>query len=658
MEAKGFHDYVGDFYMALAEDKLDSLVDALQGLRESAKEAAMTPEAELLQEMLRDCEQKAKSKELIAVNSFKEFVVPKTAALNKRRAQTSQDLADLLQELEDTLLSVLNSYYTAQVLDSSSISLKYFSDYMLADAKQRAELRLDQLKKLKAGAKLNSDGYIDRGIHLEALTGMFQDSTHLLQYIEQSVWPEQVTGVFSPMNQEILDKVIQVLGMYSNDARLVAWERKISISKSDANHVEADESLQMIDLLLDELTLILQWGFQYLGSVADLATYPPLQNKIHELNGVYLLMEQFYVSQSVRKAVVISDHEEVEPNVFEISTVQDVSFVLDKAFTRATQSMNYHIILSVVTAIVESLDTTFMPSILNIPNRTFNIPLPVSSPRHQETKPSKEETKEKSFGDALLEVVDLDLTEQLQHQAKMMMAINSAHKSTAYVDTLHARLSELSMQFPNYPPFLECLPKALNELQTEVSQVITIGTKELYEIALRKKLKTLFEQSSLSWQFELALDSYEFFDVHNSPLLTLVHTVLQEKSLRRFRRGLNQPNFEKLWRHIVVDMCQWIEQGIETKKFNEWGAMQLDRDIRQVMTLLAKYPIEPISLLIEFTRLDQIVMIVNMVQASDILEYDKLRSALSISEIEAKLALRFRKSSIGNVVDQLQNQHL
>ncbi|EQC28711.1 hypothetical protein SDRG_13584 [Saprolegnia diclina VS20] len=648
--AMAFHEHIAAFYMALAEDKLDGLVDALQSLREAAKEAAASPESALLEEMLRDCEQKAITKGPAAVQQFGDFVLPKTGALNKRRPVASDDLAGQLKALEDDLLLVLNAFYTAQTLDSTDASLHRLRDYMTADASQRGGLRLDQFKRLKTSAKLNADGYIDRHIHLEALTGLFQDASHLLQYIEQTVWPHQVAATFAPLHKRILDVVLDVLAMYGNDARLLAWERKISMNHGQ---VEADESLQMIDLLLDELATILQWGFQYTASVLDVAAHAGLSAKIAELNGVYLLLEQFYISQSVRKAVAIAEPEEVEPHVFEISTVQDTSFVLDKAFARANQSMHYHTVLAIVIAIVEALDGTFMPSILALPDRSFELPLPVTSPRAT-TEPNEASSTgddEKSFGDALLEVVEMDLTAQLQRQAKMMMAINSAHKSSAYVDTLHARLHELS--FPPFPPLLECLPKALSDLQADVGQVITVGTQELYAIALQAKLRAYCDASIPQWQFELNLESFEYFDVHDSPLRRLVHQVLREKALRRFRRGLNSVTFERLWRAVVVDLCTWMEEGIQTKQFNEWGAMQLDRDVRSVMQLCAKFPTEPLSLLTEFTRLDQIVLLVNMVQASDVLEYDSIRSTLSIAEIQARLQLRFRKSSIGHVVQQL-----
>ncbi|OQR83954.1 hypothetical protein ACHHYP_14091 [Achlya hypogyna] len=646
-----FHEHVAAFYMALAEDKLDNLVDALQSLRETAKEAAGSPECDLLNEMLRDCEQKAMAKGPAAVAAFSDFVVPKSAGLNKRRAMATDDLPGQLQELEAALLSVLNAFYTAQTLDTSETSLRRFGEYIAADAKQRAGLRLDQLKRLKAAAKVNADGYIDRNIHLEALAGLFQDASHLLQYIEQNVWPQQVPTVFVPVNTVVLDAVLDVIATYVSDARLGAWERKIGMNRGQ---VEADESLQMVDLLLDELALVLQYCFQYAASVQDISTHPPLSAKTMELNGVYLVLEQFYVSQSVRKAVAISDHEEVAPHVFEISTVQDASFVLDKAFGRAAQSSNYHTVLAVVSAIVDALDSTFMPSILAIPDRTFNIPLPVASPRARDAPlpDDADDAGDKSFGDALLEVVELDLTAQLQRQAKMMMAINSAHKSTTYVDTLHARLEE--MEFPGLPPLLDCLPKALSDLQSDVGQVITVGVQELYAIQLQAKLQKLFVESAACWQFELGLESYEYFDVHDSPLLQLLHQVLRDKTLRRFRRGLNPATFETLWRGVVRDLCSWIEDGIGTKSFNEWGAMQLDRDVRSVQQLCAKFPHEPISLLAEFTRLDQIVLLVNMVQASDVLEYDSIRAALSVAEIEARLHLRFRKSSIGDVVQRLE----
>ncbi|RHY32035.1 hypothetical protein DYB32_002936 [Aphanomyces invadans] len=68
-----------------------------------------------------------------------------------------------------------------------------------------------------------------------------------------------------------------------------------------------------------------------------------------------------------------------------------------------------------------------------------------------------------SFSHALLQAVDADLTHQLQVDAKMMMAVVSAHMSWDYVGKVHARIADAqATPFSTMPSLLECLPKPLN----------------------------------------------------------------------------------------------------------------------------------------------------------------------------------------------------
>ena len=85
----------------------------------------------------------------------------------------------------------------------------------------------------------------------------------------------------------------------------------------------------------------------------------------------------------------------------------------------------------------------------------------------------------------------------------------------------------------------------------------------------------------------------------------------KDKALHRLRRGLSAATFETFWRLVVSDLCSWIEEGVvQTKRFNEVGAMQFEKDVRHVSILCAQFPTAgsgtDMSLRAEFTRLDQV----------------------------------------------------
>ncbi|CAK4450784.1 unnamed protein product [Aphanomyces euteiches] len=619
----GFHDHIGTFYEALAEDKLDQLADALLNLRVSVQSADPN-DASVLQEMLNDCEKKAGGKGGLALSKLQSLVNTLSVLVMRK---SNDDPVTQFERFDDQLRQIIDVFYTSYALnrqDDKSIAL--LTEYIGLDFKQRSALRVDTLKKQKAAATVNSNGYIDRSIHLAALNGVVDDASYIMTQIEEMSVP--LDRVFAIIHKDVVAAMLEVIGLYAADARLAAWEKKVSVRTHEAlstSSVEPDESLQMIDLLLEEVACMLQLCFHYTTYASSLVNASSLSDiflknshEVQELNGIYLLLERFYVFQTVHKAVIIAEPQEIEPYIFVISTVEDASFVLDKAFSRATQSKQYHTVLSIVIAIVEALESIFMPSILELPRRTFDMPLPVASPTHQQDD-NQAEQQELSFSDALLQAVDADLTYQLQVDAKMMMAINSAHMSWDYIGKVRARIQDIgAVQFATMPPLLDCLPKPLSELEHEFDQLYTTGLQSLYERDMKRRFQARLGESVAQWQYDISLEAFEYLDIHGSVLVTLVQSMLKDKALRRYRRGLSAAMFEVFWRRWVKDLCQWIDDGVQMKAFNEVGAMQFEKDVRHLSILCSQYPTHgEMSLRAEFTCLDQIALLVNLAKASD-----------------------------------------
>lgn len=155
--------------------------------------------------------------------------------------------------------------------------------------------------------------------------------------------------VLAPIHATCADITLEIVQMYAVDARMNAWERRaIDQARMDPSQqvkmeIEADESLQMVDLFLDELSFIIRIIMSYISFLKtvcdglDGERSSGFQVKVQEFNGVYLLLERFYIFQSVRKATAIAEVQEFEANVFVSSIVEDVSFVVNKSFFRASQ---------------------------------------------------------------------------------------------------------------------------------------------------------------------------------------------------------------------------------------------------------------------------------------------------------------------------------
>ncbi|KAI9914423.1 hypothetical protein PsorP6_007808 [Peronosclerospora sorghi] len=328
-----FEDHVTSFYVALAEQELEQVCQALENMRVSAKcSSDETDEIVAVRdEMLRSCEAKAQC-------------LQDTALARLHDACRGPDV-----DVDDSLMA----FECCVTLGAAQDAASRFSSCLHDIFATRARATLDHVRDCKQVARVNEHGYIDRAFYVEALSELLTGATDIMNAVADVTNETHVLRqVLGPIHSTCAEIALEIVHMYAADARMVAWERRANAQAHrdvrqgvEGNEdVEADESLQMIDLFLDELAFIIR---VLVGYTAFLSTVceglgqaegnERFQRKIHELSGVYVVLERFYVFQSVHKATAIAEPQALEPGVYVSSVVEDVSFVLKKVFFRASQ---------------------------------------------------------------------------------------------------------------------------------------------------------------------------------------------------------------------------------------------------------------------------------------------------------------------------------
>jgi conserved oligomeric Golgi complex subunit 4 len=194
-----------------------------------------------------------------------------------------------------------------------------------------------------------TDGSFVSNFYVEAMSEIMTGATDVMNAVAD-VTPDALTlrKVLAPIHEICSERTLEIVQLYTIDARMAAWERRAldqaRRDPRDAAEVESDESLQMVDLFLDELSFIIRIIMGYGAFVQTICDGLDSANqssgfgvKIQELNGVYLILERFYIFQSTHKATEIAEVQELESQVFVSSIVEDASFVLNKSFFRACQ---------------------------------------------------------------------------------------------------------------------------------------------------------------------------------------------------------------------------------------------------------------------------------------------------------------------------------
>ncbi|GLE00748.1 hypothetical protein PINS_up009536 [Pythium insidiosum] len=668
-----FDENVMAFHMAFAERKLEQMCQSLSNLRLVVQNDAAQYEDRLAasahsedteneaiavrQEMLRACELKAQS-------------LGEEAVQQLTQACAAGDDIDL----------VLSCFYVCVELQhATQAAVAPFTATVARIFETQARAVVARVAASKATAPVNEHGYIERTFYVEALSEVLTGATDLMNAVADVTTDATVLQrVLSPLHDTSAAVALELVALYAEDARMAAWERR-AIDQArrlpddpDATAVEADESLQMIDLFLDELAFVLRLLSSYsafvraLCSALDCGGRSAFARKAQELNGVYLLLERFYVFQSVHKATEIAEVQELERGVYVSSMVEDVSFVLHKAVFRASQSMNYHTALSVVSAIVDALESTYLDAIVNLPHRAFVVPVldlendvsssvDGSNSLSDDSSDGSATATDVSFSDLLLQAVDEDLTRSAQDEAKLILAINSAFLSGEFIQEL------ADATFPDDAPLLECLPKPLRELRDTFRGIVAHEIQEVLTRGIRRTLEPRVHRVVAErLQFTLTPAQYDACGVQSSALHRLLESdVLRNPLLRRYEAALCAAPFEELVVSLVSDLTQWLESALvrSRKPFNDLGALQLERELSATLQRVAELAPNA-SLRGTFTRLFHVALLLNLLQPEDVVDYaDTLTADLRVSEIEAFLRLRvdFDPSAVARAMQRLQD---
>lgn len=330
--------------------------------------------------------------------------------------------------------------------------------------------------------------------------------------------------------------------------------------------------------------------------------------------------------------------------------------------------MSYHTALSIVIALVDALESQYLPAILTLPSRPCVIPLSptdaasASSNGNADTRLDDDanDENEVSFSDMLLQAVDEDLERTLQEEARLIMTINSAFMSGEFVRALQEKIDEYSLSgFPNDAPILECLPTPIHDMTEAFHSIVSNEVQEVLSRSLRKRLLEVIQrQMDEQLKYVLTSAEYDAFGSRGSPLLRLVEReVMKNRELQRYERALCNAPFEDLVEAVAQELTSCLERALLTSKkpCNDLGALQLEREVTDMIARVSTL-VPQKSLRASFTRLFQVVFILNLMHPSHVLDYlASVREELSLEIIVTLLRMRvdFKPQDVARAIDQM-----
>ncbi|XP_044728429.1 conserved oligomeric Golgi complex subunit 4 [Chrysoperla carnea] len=334
-----------------------------------------------------------------------------------------------------------------------------------------------------------------------------------------------------------------------------------------------------------------------------------LSQCMHELISNYLLFEQFFLEESVKKAISLDTPEEGQQTS---SMVDDVFFILRKCVRRSISSGSLDAICAMINNVCGILENHYCSILRENLRQGYPSGYLDLTQAYSVLQTSIQQGRIQSGN-------DLD-----QSRLSFITHLNNTSVSCEYVDTLcTALMEEVVKSMPqitsNDREKLESCISGLSAVTTNLKSIEDYGMEQLRSSAIKPRVNQWLDEF-LNVPHEITEDELSEYEAKETFIQTLIMHL--EHLLNSFRNVLTTSNFDTLVGILSADVTARFEKVIFQSKFNRLGGLILDKEIRALTTYLTSAT--SWSIRDKFTRLIQIATILNMERVTEISEYEQL----------------------------------
>ncbi|PIO63143.1 hypothetical protein TELCIR_15273 [Teladorsagia circumcincta] len=339
-------------------------------------------------------------------------------------------------------------------------------------------------------------------------------------------------------------------------------------------------------------------------------------SKMQELLGNYLLLEQYYMQESVRKAIDMDAKEEGLLS----SVVDDVLFLVRKCVRRAMSSGSVDCVCAALNYGVALLETTYYQHLHN----TIQAGYPSTNFAAEALQTAQNAYNVIQHG----KTTDPDV-----QRDTFITAANNARGTAELLLDLRKGLEyewSKTQRSSVETGKLEHAVGQLADVSRKMHHLATLGMESLCKTAFRTKLKTSCD-AFLDLPHTLTdvqLAEFEAVD----PFIEQFNANL-DKQIASFESVLHKENFQSLLLAVCSEAESQLERVIMKCSFNRLGGLQLDREFRQLSAYLSG--VAGWTARERCARLSQIVALLNVENVDEAIE---LREATRTSPIARMLS--------------------
>lgn len=517
-------------------------------------------------------------------------------------------------------------------------------------------------------------------LHLDAVTRLVELVVGLLDdhesVIEKQFGPPGILSVLASLQMQTDTQALKLLDRFEAD-----W--KISKAVRDVRNGGSKDPREL-DLLLHEIGLVSQRCElfdqfmrhrerealkavraleQQLAEAAVGGEAPPkmsfdslqrtsrLNERMQELMGGFVTLEEYFMVQNVAKAIRNDEPYEDDAEALTSSVVEDVFYILQRCSDRAMLTGS----ASSVCAIINHINTTINQDFKDYHQkglRESSSNMFALSAKNMEKLRAGKENINKLFA-AGSEPMSPPPGGGERKKTSHLMLLNNLDVAAEYTTKLKQSI-EAECQATFSDTQMGMIQQMLSDLldtSRALKNASAAGLEQMFA-NIQPRMKPVIDVFG-SLSYDLTEAGFAEFEVNDPYAKKLVLVMAEE--LEPFKTQLTGTNLDALCNLMISHVTKRMEQLVFQKAFNQLGAIQLDNDLRCLLSFFSE--VSSRTARDKFMRLNQIANILNFESVQEMREcWGDNSGAITwrLTPAEARQVLKLRVEFSKEAIAQLK----
>ncbi|KAF7660583.1 hypothetical protein LDENG_00279330 [Lucifuga dentata] len=462
--------------------------------------------------------------------------------------------------------------------------------------------------------------------------------------------------------QKIVDKFIQQRG-YQSKFQIVQNSMMKSMPTERIEPRELDPVLTEVTLMNARAELYLRFlrrrmmadfevgdaqsiTQEHQQNMEKLLKHCLLSRTMQELIGYYIPMEEYYMRETVNKAVTMDTYEKGQ---LTSSMVDDCFYIVKKCISRALSSSSIDCLCAMINHANSLLESDFREVLYNKLHQGF----PATTLQDiQRGVSSAVSLMQSSLQQGKFNTLGIESTEDAK--AAFLVTLNNVEVCSENITTLKRNLendcSKVFMQGAGageQAKIESCLSDLVNT-SSKFKDLLQEGLTELNTTAIKPQVKPWIS-SFLSISHNIEEEEFNEYEANDPWVQQLI--VNLEQLMAEFKMALSPVIYDTLTSLMTSLISIEMEKTVLKCSFSRLGGLQFDKELRSLVAYLTT--VTTWTIRDKFSRLTQMATILNLERVTEILDYWGVNSGpltwrLTPAEVRQVLALRidFRSEDI------------